>query len=207
MIYRMFTVFIMLMIVGSKLSQFCRASDADALPLAIEVELSNTEKTIISEWLRITFPIPNVDTLAIKDHTEFFLRHTDISEIHEILNNMQQRANALKQSTIDNFLAMNKCECRIPRQLNSYDRILLIDEKMLSSVLSNSDGWKTFYNKYPGVPGVLAFSRPGLDENKTQALLYVSHYVNHLAGNGKLYLLKKTGDNWEIEVTFQVWVS
>ena len=43
------------------------------------------------------------------------------------------------------------------------------------AIFSVSDGWKRFYTKYPGSPGIITVSRVGLNRDKTLAFFYVGN--------------------------------
>jgi hypothetical protein len=73
----------------------------------------------------------------------------------------------------------------------------------------SDEGWKRFYAKYPGSPGIITVSRVGLNGEKTLAFFYVGLGCGALCGHVQLHVLKKEGDAW-IELPFEIgpsWIS
>jgi hypothetical protein len=69
------------------------------------------------------------------------------------------------------------------------------------------DGWKDFYAKHPKAGGIWSFSRPGYNNRKDEAVLYVTHSCGWLCGTGHLYLLTKENDQWKVKNRLFLWIS
>lgn len=54
---------------------------------------------------------------------------------------------------------------------------------------------------------LIRFSRVGFNSDKSLASLHVSYGVDHVAGSGTLYLLKKEADAWKIALTVNTQLS
>jgi hypothetical protein len=71
------------------------------------------------------------------------------------------------------------------------------------------EGWRRFYEKYPGSGGIITVSRVGLNRDKTLAFFYLGFVCGTLCGHGQLHVLKKEGDAW-VELPVSIgphWVS
>ena len=69
------------------------------------------------------------------------------------------------------------------------------------------DGWKEFYQRHPQSAGFWKFSRPGYDNAKAEAVLYVTHSCGWLCGTGHLYLLTKENGQWRVKNRLFLWIS
>jgi hypothetical protein len=69
------------------------------------------------------------------------------------------------------------------------------------------ESWPHFYQKYPGAPGILTFSRVGFNDKKDQALLYCAYQRGLLGGGGRFFVLSKINGSWEIKNEVIVWLS
>jgi hypothetical protein len=69
------------------------------------------------------------------------------------------------------------------------------------------DGWMGFYTKHPKAGGIWSFSRPGYNNRKDEAVLYVTHSCGWLCGTGHLYLLTKEHDQWKVKNRLFLWIS
>ena len=55
--------------------------------------------------------------------------------------------------------------------------------------------------------GSVQVSRVGFNAAKNEALVYTGSYCGALCGSGYLFLLRKSGDHWEIVARHNLWVS
>lgn len=84
---------------------------------------------------------------------------------------------------------------------------LLSDQDESTIFSSHGNGWKGFYQKYPGAQGTLFFSPIGFDSARHQALVYFGDQSNYLGGAGYLTLLTKEKDTWVIVKRNMLWIS
>jgi hypothetical protein len=68
-------------------------------------------------------------------------------------------------------------------------------------------GSDEFHKKYGGDALIVTFSRVGFNSDKTLAFLHVSVGVDHVAGSGTLYLLKRNGGTWTIALKVEITLS
>ncbi len=69
------------------------------------------------------------------------------------------------------------------------------------------DGWKTFYAKFPGAGGIMAFSRVGFNEKRDRALVYSQIDCGWLCGTGHYHLLKRESGKWVLIKSYMAWIS
>lgn len=58
--------------------------------------------------------------------------------------------------------------------------------------------WQQFYKKYAGNLGIFEVSRVGFNRNRTIALFYLGWSGGPLAGDGRLYVMRKTKAGWTV---------
>jgi hypothetical protein len=69
------------------------------------------------------------------------------------------------------------------------------------------DGWESFYAKYPGAGGIMAFSRVGFNEKRDRAFLYSTIGCGWLCGTGHYHLLKRESGKWVLFRSYMAWIS
>ena len=79
----------------------------------------------------------------------------------------------------------------------------LVSNEQLLSVLSNHQ-WEIFEARYPESRGWVAFSAVGFNQDRTVAVVHVSHSCGELCGTAGFHVLKKKNDVW-IPVEFEGW--
>jgi hypothetical protein len=79
-------------------------------------------------------------------------------------------------------------------------------KKADEEIFKQPDGWKAFYDKYPGSVGYVSLSRVGFSMEMNQAVVYVAHWCGGLCGKGKLVLLQKQNGVWKITKEMLLWI-
>jgi hypothetical protein len=102
---------------------------------------------------------------------------------------------------IEDFCAKNKAEGQIWPALGKQLKIRLLSRKEERSIFAEGadarrNGWKRFYERFPGSPGIITVSRVGFNRDRTMAMVYVGWQSDYLAGHGQLYVLKKQDGKW-----------
>ena len=111
----------------------------------------------------------------------------------------------LAADTITDYRVKN----RTSSQLTSPD----LDTKLVSQNAVESffgergSGWQGFHKAYPDAHGLLTFSRVGFNQSGDQALVYVAFSCGGLCGEGRYFVLKKSGSIWVINKIIPLWVS
>ena len=81
------------------------------------------------------------------------------------------------------------------------------EQEALFNNKKKHDGWESFYAKYPGAGGIMAFSRVGFDEKRDHALLYSTISCGWLCGTGHYFLLKRDSGKWVLFKSYMAWIS
>lgn len=81
----------------------------------------------------------------------------------------------------------------------------LVDEDELATAFEG--GWRTFYDRFPGSPGLVRFSGVGFSTNRSQAVVYMGYHRAGEWGDGSMYLLERTPDGWAIVDRVSLWQS
>src|SRR5581483_10093465 len=117
---------------------------------------------------------------------------------------LQNKAPTLTRKTLDAFREVNRQQAFLQRFFHSDFDYELVDETQLDSIFKAGD-WFAFYNRFPGSPGIMAFSRVGFNEDGTQALLYASNTCGGLCGGGYYVLMEKHNGRWVIVKEIEMW--
>jgi|ERR1700675_72950 len=105
----------------------------------------------------------------------------------------------------DSFILSNKLTLSTPYHLVSAQDLRQLFHRKGESV--DSREWKSFYEKYPGSSGIIAFSRVGFNKKRNQALVYVMHQSGLVGGSGVFYVLSKQSGFWEVQNQAVIWLS
>lgn len=68
-------------------------------------------------------------------------------------------------------------------------------------------GWDAFYEEYPEMTGITELSRPGVNADSSEALVYAGRQIWDLYGYGYYYRLLRDGEQWKIRQKSRCWVS
>jgi len=70
-----------------------------------------------------------------------------------------------------------------------------------------SDGYRPFYELFPGADGILALSHLGFNHDMTEALVSSSLFCSGLCGDGQTHVPRKRWGNWVVVISHTDWVS
>jgi hypothetical protein len=91
----------------------------------------------------------------------------------------------------DEFDSRNKTRAKVePDNIKGYFEVILLTDDE-SKKLVEGGGWEPLHKKYPKAPGITLVSRPGLNAERTRALLYIGTSCDMLCGEGVFFLLGK----------------
>lgn len=111
---------------------------------------------------------------------------------------MKQASAEVPAELVKDFCDKNTQPREVWQELGSHVRSRLITREEQHEIFRNGprDGWKRFYEKYPGSPGIIEVSRVGLNRNKDMAIFYWGFQKEPLNGHGHVLVLKKQGGEW-----------
>jgi hypothetical protein len=117
------------------------------------------------------------------------------------------------EKVIDDFLrvlarpAALSIPSRLVRPNIRMQMVRVADIDRLFDTKSLGAAWENFYKAYPNAACLVRISRVGLDEEATQALVYLSVRSGGLRGSGHFVLLHRRFGIWRILASEQAWVS
>jgi hypothetical protein len=113
---------------------------------------------------------------------------------------------APSQETVVDFERKARSSCALETQFGDVESHKVITQEELDKIFKEGQ-WEDFYKKYPKAGGVWAFSRPGYNSARNEAVLYVSHACGSLCGTGHIYFLAKKKDQWTVQNRLLLWIS
>ena len=100
------------------------------------------------------------------------------------------------------MIASYKAANKTPKVLEDKFDIPIKYELLSSTVLramfdaKGIEGWKTFYEKYPGSGGIVLLSAVGFSSDGSLAMVYMGHSCGGLCGGGTTHILRKIDGKW-----------
>ena len=68
-------------------------------------------------------------------------------------------------------------------------------------------GYEAYYQDYPNSSGIITFSRPGFNPEKTRAVMGYGHSYGMLGGMGGMAIFEKIDGKWKRVRTLYIWMS
>jgi hypothetical protein len=122
---------------------------------------------------------------------------------------ISERVSPLEEGTLNSFTTRNQAPEILENKFDITAKVYFMDETEMNKIFRDNpaNGWKAFYERYPGSGGILTFSRVGFDAKGKQALVLVSHSCGRLCGTGMLYVLSKADGDWKVTKAAMLWIS
>ena len=109
--------------------------------------------------------------------------------------------------TMADFRLANATSASLSRKIRTSVRRKFVREEKLKGLFEKEDGWKAFRKEYPKAHGFLRLSRPGMNADRSEALVYVEHSAGWLEGSGQFFLFRKIEGRWIMIGQACTWVS
>jgi len=107
----------------------------------------------------------------------------------------------------DDFDAKNKTHAKIEAdKIKTSFEVTLVAPDEAAKLVQGRDGWANLRDRYQS-HGITLVSRPGLDSDRTHALLYTGTSCGSLCGGGDLIFLTKEGGQWKVSNIANIWMS
>lgn len=112
------------------------------------------------------------------------------------------------QDAIASFKAANKRRWLLERQFELDRPYELVSSNSIAATFKEAeqnraesapplaDGWKAFYQRYPGSGGFITLSAVGFNKDKTRAVVYSGASCGSLCGAWSFHLFKKVHGKW-----------
>lgn len=138
-------------------------------------------------------------------------RTEDVSDPHSVTSEWVHRCETLPgggQRVTDDFRDSNQRPVELRRNFNLGVEYKLISHDELKTIPEERMRLEGYRAKYPDSYGVISLSRVGFNEDKTQALLYISQIsCGSGCGEGICMLLAKENSAWKVMAERLSWIS
>ena len=130
-------------------------------------------------------------------------------DINSAKENFKKRfGSELDDELIENFFEVNSKPKLLQDKFDRKYKVVLLSEEQSREIFRpGENGWKKFYELYPGSYGLTDVSAVAFNAFKTKALVYYGHIYQPLAGAGFHVLMVKQGDKWVVKKKVRCWVS
>jgi hypothetical protein len=110
-------------------------------------------------------------------------------------------------AVLEDFVIANKDQTVLEPQLDLAMEYVLLDNAEINTAFG-PEGWKGFYTRYPGAPGVVRVSRIGFDTELQHALVMIEQICGSECGAGRLvYLSRVETGSWRVLAGELIWVA
>lgn len=112
---------------------------------------------------------------------------------------------SLDNATYLDFIDKNKTKIQIDSIHCFQGTIAYISRQEIENIFKQG-GWDNYHKTY-GFKSMIKVSRPGLNNDKTKALVYYSSSSDGLSGAGFYLILEKVGNKWIVKESMLAWIS
>jgi hypothetical protein len=182
------------------------------LPLSPALSYSTSpidadEYAVYSSLIEAKFINDTVKMIVIESRTSDYV--PSAGTLGKRLEGLKQRMPAVDQETLDDYVAKAKVSEALGRSFQLSVKYLLISRKSLDALFRRSPryGWESFYKKYPDSGGFLVLSGVGFNQQRDQALIYVSSMRQSLSSDGSYMLMRKENGTWVLKLRFTTMMS
>lgn len=106
-----------------------------------------------------------------------------------------------------NFQSRNLQKYPLQDHFNLAAKLILISSEDFKKIIGPGLNANSFYAAFPNAQSFLTLSRVGFNPARTQAIVYSAEWKGPLNGDGYLYFLVKTKNQWTIQTKILDWVS
>ena len=115
----------------------------------------------------------------------------------------------IEQETVSDFIFKNANPYPLQDFFDLDYPVVLISNEEIEELfqLGTFEGWRNFYEKYPGSQGIMELSRVGFNAEMDQAIVYMGNQQGSLSGSGNVYYLIKVNGEWVVQYVDPAWIS
>lgn len=107
---------------------------------------------------------------------------------------------------LHDFCSKNHSSLKIDSVAGLKDRITYIRKSELGKVFPKNGEWHTYYYHF-GLKPYVNVSRPGFNEKKNRAFIYLTYKLGKNDGAGYYLVMKKSWGKWRIKGNMLIWVK
>jgi hypothetical protein len=139
-------------------------------------------------------PPPPYDTLADKLYRLFTVGSYDVFP---------------RAETIQDFVQKSCTQRLLSTTFHTdFPRVFIDGNSVFFDIVpTNGSPVKDFHQMFPEAAGIISLSRVGFDSRLHEAIVSTSYVCGGLCGSGRLYILKKKRNKWQVVGNAIIWVS
>jgi hypothetical protein len=124
-----------------------------------------------------------------------------------VLSYMRENFEGLGEETLSDFIAKNREQHPIEPDLNPGGCLICLNDEEFRHIFRDREGWERFRQMFPESDGTLRFSRVGLNQEVTQAMIYAGQQFDWHIGSGGYWLFSKSDGAWTQSGRLGTWIS
>lgn len=187
------------------LGHFCSGY---SLVFAKENKVTAEEYAVYSAVIQAMYVKEQDKTIVIAIHTTFYNYKSIWQKPEDYMRVMLEQLTPISLDTVEDLEKKNKERSELESRLNlTVNYVLLGKQASTNTPEDYAAQWRSFYDKYPGSPGIISLSRVGFNADRKQAIVYVANSCGGLCGKGYYVLVTKDSGDWRIERDLMLWVS
>lgn len=136
---------------------------------------------------------------------------TNYAEYAGMLRHDAAKYDGAFKEALEDFIQKNSTNTQIVFPTNPPKNIELLPRATHNEFWADkkADGWKKFYDHFPGVSGIITISRVGIDAKGKVAIIYFGRQSGGLSGSGGTRVLRRKAGKWELthESIGPTWIS
>jgi hypothetical protein len=125
----------------------------------------------------------------------------------QMLSYLREHLEGLEEGSLADFLTKNRTPYPVEPDLNPGGRLICVGEEAFEHIFRDAEGWARFRQQFPESDGTLRFSRVGLDQDATQAIIYAGQQFDWNVGSGGFWLFSKLEGEWAEAGRLGNWLS
>jgi hypothetical protein len=129
-----------------------------------------------------------------------------ISE-ERVLSYIRENFEGLGEETLADFLAKNREQHPVEPDLDPGGCLICLSDEEFRHIFRDREGWERFRQMFPESDGTLRFSRVGLNQEVTQAMIYAGQQFDWHIGSGGYWLFSKSDGVWTESGRLGTWIS
>jgi hypothetical protein len=182
----------------------CGCSSEDDNTTTTDATLDVEEHVVYRDILAQKYP---ASSYVIRAETDADATPGSSTELDALLSSVASNCPTLSADTASSYRARNDAAHTVPTNMSLASPYVTVTSEQLNQIFSSNGGWETFRAQYPNASGIITLSRVGFNAKPDQALVYVGHTLDYLAGEGMVYVMRKEGSAWLVTCQSPTWIS
>jgi hypothetical protein len=132
-----------------------------------------------------------------------------LDNIYWVLTGGWRDNGSLRPDTIQNFVEKSCTVGRLSGTFHTDFPRTFVDRDSFAFdiVTSGKNNLKNFRQTFPGASGIISLSRVGFDSTLHEAIVSSAFVCGFLCGEGRRYIVRRTGGKWVVAQSLVLWIS